>query len=296
MIQTNKDKLVMISVQGTIVKPEHSGRHSVGHAGEIFMVPGTGGITYNIKVGDPAFGWAADHVEPGVSTIADQEKRTSGPNRGYNFYACIGNEARIVSGDAKGATGIVTGHHGGAEHVLIDFPDEALEKLTLDDKVLIRGFGQGLKLVDYPDIHIYNLDPGLFEKMNIEESNGELLVPVAAVIPGMLMGSGVGSTSIGTGDYDIMTSDRKALQEHGLMNLKFGDIVLIQDHDNTYGRCYRKGAVSVGVIIHSDCKYAGHGPGVTTIMTSSSGKIKPVLSLEANIAKILKIGRFRQNS
>ena len=93
-----------------------------------------------------------------------------------------------------------------------------------------------------------------------------------------------------------MTSDRKALQEHGLMNLKFGDIVLIQDHDNTYGRCYRKGAVSVGVIIHSDCKYAGHGPGVTTIMTSSSGKIKPVLSSEANIAKILKIGRFHQNS
>jgi hypothetical protein len=82
----------MISVQGTIVKPEHSGRHAVAHDGKPFMLPGTGGITYNVKVGDPVFGWAADHVEPGVSTILDHEKRDSGPNRGYNFYACVGTK------------------------------------------------------------------------------------------------------------------------------------------------------------------------------------------------------------
>jgi len=295
-MRTNKDRLVMISVQGTIVKPEHSGRHGVAHDGKPFMLPGTGGITYNVKVGDPVFGWVADHVEPGVSTILDQEKRDSGPNRGYNFYACVGNEARVVSGDAKGAKGIVTGHHGGAEHVLIDFPDEVLEKLTMDDKILIKAFGQGLELLDYPDVHVYNIDPNLFEKLGIEEKDGKLFVPVVAVVPPYLMGSGIGSTSMGTGDYDIMTADQDALKEHGLLNLCFGDIVYIKDHDNSYGRCYRKGAASIGVVIHSDCKYAGHGPGVTIFMTSAKPLIEPVLNPDANIAKILKIGRYREHS
>ncbi len=293
-MRTNKDKLVMISIQGSIVKPEHSGRHSVAHDGTPFMLPGTGGITYNVRVGDPAFGWAADHVEPGVSTILDQDKRESPTNRGYNFYACIGNEARVVSGDAKGAKGVVIGHHGGAEHVLIDFPEEVLEKLTLDDKILIKAFGQGLKLLDYPDVHVYNIDPNLLEKLGIVEKNGELYVPVVAVVPSFLMGSGIGSTSMGTGDYDIMTADEITLRDYGLDKLRFGDIVYIQDHDNSFGRCYKKGAATIGVVIHSDCKYAGHGPGVTTFMTSAEPILKPIISPDTNIAKILKIGRFEE--
>lgn len=295
-MKTNKDRLVMISVQGTIVKPEHSGRHSVDHMGRPFMLPGTGGITYNVKVGDSAFGWEADHVEPGVSTILDQAKRYDGPNKGYHFYACIGNEAKVVTGDAKGAKGVVTGHHGGAEHVLIDFPDEVLENLNMDDKILIKAFGQGFKLLDHPDIYFYNLDPNLFEKMNVKEEGDSIVVPVVAKIPGMLMGSGIGSTTMGTGDYDIMTADEKTLKKYGLQNLRLGDIVAIMDHDNVFGRCYRKGAVTIGIVIHSDCKYAGHGPGVTTIISCQKPKIKPVIDEDANIAKILGIGRFREQN
>jgi hypothetical protein len=291
-MRTNRDKLVMISVQGTIVNPRHSGRHGVSHGGTPFMVPGTGGITYNVRVGDPVFGWEVDHVEPGVSTVLDEKDRSSPTNQGYNFYACVGNEAKVVSGDAKGAKGVVTGHHGGAEHVLIDFSQAVLEQLTLDDKFLIKGFGQGLRLLDYPDVHVYNLDPNLLEEMGIAEKDGELHVPVVGAVPSFLMGSGVGSTSMGTGDYDIMTADEEALRKHGLEKLCFGDIVYIEDHDNSFGRCYRKGAGTIGVVIHSDCRSAGHGPGVTTMMTSAKAILKPVISAQANIARILKIGRF----
>jgi hypothetical protein len=291
-MKTNKDKLVMISVQGTIVKPEHSGRHGVSHGGEPFMLPGTGGITYNVRVGDPAFGWEVDHVEPGVSTILDEKDRSSATNRGYNFYACVGNVAKVVTGDAKGAKGVVTGHHGGAEHVLIDFSQSVLEQLTLDDKFLIKAFGQGLRLLDYPDVRVYNVDPNLLDEMGISENDGELHVPVVGVVPSFLMGSGVGSTSMGTGDYDIMTADEDALREHGLDKLCFGDIVYIEDHDNAFGRCYRKGASTIGVVIHSDCKWAGHGPGVTTMLTSAKPILKPAISPHANIARMLKIGRF----
>ncbi|MBN2544026.1 DUF4438 domain-containing protein [bacterium] len=293
MIRTNKDKVVMMSIQGTVAPPGCRGGHSVNKDGEPFLLPGTGGIVYNIKIGDSVFGWSSDHIEPCVSTSLDEKNKNDPPNRGYNFYACVGNEAKIVSGDAKGAVGVVTGHHGGAEHVMIDFPHDAIEKMLLDDKILIRGYGQGLKLLDHKDIHVYNLDPNLFEKMGIEEKGDKITVPVAGVIPGELMGSGVGSLSMGTGDYDIMTTDKKFLEELGLMDLRFGDFVAIQNHDNVFGRSYRKEAMTIGIVIHGDCEYAGHGPGVTTLISSIKPMIEPVIDKNANIGQILKIGRFR---
>jgi hypothetical protein len=294
MLKTNEKKLAMISVQGTVVNPSGK-RHSVDRDGVPYLLPGTGGITYNIKVGDCAFGWAGDHLEPGVSTVAD-EKRMEPKNTGYNFLACVGNRAIVASGDAKGDKGVVTGHHGGAEHVLIDFPDKTLDKMHMDDRILVRGFGQGLELADYPDIHAYNIDPGLLKKMGVKENRKAktISVPVVAVVPGQLMGSGVGSTSMGTGDYDIMTTDQAMLKKHRLDRIRFGDFVAITDHDNVYGRSYRKGAVTVGIVIHSDCRCAGHGPGVTTVLSCTSPKIKPVLSPKANIADIMKIGRRRK--
>ena len=44
--------------------------YRIDRDGVPFVLPGTGGIAYNVKVGDPAFGWAGDHIEPGVSTAA----------------------------------------------------------------------------------------------------------------------------------------------------------------------------------------------------------------------------------
>ncbi|MCK4233739.1 DUF4438 domain-containing protein [candidate division WOR-3 bacterium] len=293
MIRTNRSKVVMISVQGKVANPcKRTGGHAIDRNGIPFLLPGTGGITYNVKTGDPAFGWAGDHVEPGVSTIINEEKRYDPPTRGYNFYACIGNEATIVSGDAKGMKGVVTGHHGGIEHVIIDFPDSVLKKMTIDDKILIKGYGQGFKLLDYPDIHVFNLDPHLFLKMGITENRkkGNIKVPVAHIVPGELMGSGVGSTSMGTGDYDIMTSDESLIKKLGLDKLRFGDFVAIENHDNVFGRSYRKGSITIGIVIHSDCMLAGHGPGVTTLISSSTPLIEPVIKKTANIADMLRIG------
>jgi hypothetical protein len=156
MLRTNKDKLVMISVQGRVSYPVRRGPYRITYDGKPVVVPGVGG-------------WEADHVEPGVSTVVNEEKRDEGPNCAYNILACMGNQARVVSGEAKGAVGIVTGHHGGIEHVLIDFAQETLEKLCIGDKILVKAYGQGLKLLDYPEIKVFNLDPSLLERMNIKE-------------------------------------------------------------------------------------------------------------------------------
>jgi hypothetical protein len=294
MLRINEKKLVMMSVQGKVANPGGRRMHSVDSAGKPFHLPGTGGIVYNVKVGDPAFGWEADHLEPCASTILDEKKRYEGPNAGYVFYACIGNEAIIKSGDAKGKKGVVTGHHGGAEHVMIDFPDAALGKMTLDDKILIKGFGQGLKLLDYPDIAVYNLDPRLIRKMSIKTRGQIIQVPVTAKIPAALMGSGTGSMMMTSGDYDIMTTDKKFIKKYKIDKLRFGDFVALMDHDNLFGRSFRKGAVTIGIVIHGDCRYAGHGPGVSTLLSASKPIIEPIIDPSANIAKILKIGRFRK--
>ena len=57
-----------------------------------------------------------------------------------------------------------------------------------------------------------------------------------------------------------------------------------------HGRAFRKGAVTIGIAVHSDCLRAGHGPRVTTLMTCQNPQIKPVLDSKANIAHLLKIG------
>lgn len=283
----------MVAVQGQVAPPQQWEVFEVDHKGKPFALPSTGGITYNVKVGDSAFGWAGDHIEPGVSTHCDL--KSSRANAGFQFFACVGNEARLVNGEAKGKKGIVTGHHGGVEHVMIDFPQAVLEKISQDDRVLIKAYGQGLALKDFPEIRVVNLDPALFFKLPLRvNARGQLEVGVTHIVPGAIMGSGVGSMDVGKGDYDIMTHDEGMVRKHKLDSICFGDIVAIMDHDNTYGRTYRQGAVTIGTVIHSNSFLAGHGPGVTTLMSCATAKIKPVLNTAANTAKILKIGRYRR--
>ncbi len=291
MLKTNEDRLVEFLLQCQPGQPKTRGNWEVDHQGTPFLLPSIGGITLNVQVGDPAFGWQGDHIEPGVSCTADTQKPYEHPNVAVQIYSCAGNIATVVTGEAKGATGRVIGHHGGSEHVIVDFERDVKEKLLYTDTIIIRGKGQGMKLMDYPDITLFNLDPALLAAMNIREVEGGVLeVPVTTIIPAFCMGSGIGSAHVAKGDYDIMTSDFEAVKECGIDKIRLGDFVALQDHDNRYGRAYRKGAVTIGIVVHSDCLEAGHGPGVTTLMTAASPLLKPVLDRKANIADVLGIG------
>jgi hypothetical protein len=292
MLRTNVDRLVKISVVGEVASPVY-GRsvYNISAEGTPMVLPGVGGITYNVRVGDPACGWEADHVEPGVS-IENKEndpRYGQGANTALNVLSCVGNEAFVVSGDAKGARGVVTGKHGGIEHVLVDFQQETLEKLMLGDKVLVKAFGVGLKLLDFPDIRVMNMDPRFLEALDPKPNGDKLEVPVTHVIPAAIMGSGLGANQTYSGDYDIQLFDEATRREYGLDDLRLGDLVAILDADHSYGRIYRKGAVSVGIVVHTNCVTSGHGPGVTTLFTSSKGKIVPKIDSKANIACLLRL-------
>ena len=284
-MKTNSDKLAQIGLITEISQPRSAYPYRVNVNGQVQAYPGTGGITYNFAIGDLCTGIVVDHVEPGVTTRLDDESK----NGGLNLLSCVGNTARVVSGDAKGAKGFVTGKHGGAEHVMIWFAPEDLEKMAIGDKIMIRSWGVGLSLEETPDILIKNLDPELLQKMNLKLENGILKVPVTTTVPAYLMGSGIGSNTADRGDYDIMTADKDEYLRCGLDKLRFGDIVLLQDCDTSYGRGYLKGAVTIGVVIHSDCVIMGHGPGITTLFTAKTPIIEGIKDDKANIAHYLGV-------
>jgi hypothetical protein len=283
MLLTNKEYLPIISVQGQIMHPALRPSPKIDTEGRVHYFPGTGGITYNVKVGDPACGWAGDHLEPGVSLKNSDEVM----NRALTTYSCVGNEAIVVSGDAKGARGFVTGTHGGVEHTLVYFDDDTLAKLTLDDKVLVRACGQGLELCEHPDVVLRSVSPELLGKLNIRQEGGALHVGVARRVPAAIMGSGLGSLPSANGDYDITLFCPKGTEGYGLTGrdgLRLGDIVAIEDADTRFGRTYRAGAVTIGVVIHCDCVSPGHGPGVTTLMSCVlSGKLVAFEDANANL-------------
>ena len=295
MLKTNEKKLVQFSLECKPGHPFAANRLVVDHLGVPFQLPGIGGITLNIEAGDSVYGWAGDHIEPGVSCKWG-DKRNENPNMSFQLLACTGNTAVVTSGKAKGAKGIVLGHHGGSEHLIIDFDKKTKEKLSYDDSIRLVAVGMGLELSNFPGIRIANLAPSLLKKMGIKEDKktGKLLVPVASKIPSECMGSGIGSTNTCKGDYDIMTSDWETVVENKMDKMRFGDFVALMDQDNRYGRAHRRGAVTIGIVIHSDCRNSGHGPGVTTLLSCANGEIEPVLSSKANIADVLKIGTCRE--
>lgn len=292
MIKTNLDRLVETAVLGEICHPSSNRKtFAVSYSGEAYIPVYSSGITYNAAVGSPAFDWAwGDHVEPGVSI----KNADAFANNQLNMYACVGNTATIVSAalddkenKLKGITGIVTGKHGGADKVIIYFPRKIIERLCIGDRIQIRACGVGLKFVDYPDITVMNCSPKLLKDLNVSEKGKKVRVHVSKIIPGKIMGSGLGSSCSFAGDYDIQSVSPEVVREYSLNTIRLGDMVAITDHDCSHGPRWQSGAITVGVIIHGASFISGHGPGVVALFSSPKGTIEPIISRNANLADIM---------
>jgi Domain of unknown function (DUF4438) len=264
--------------------------YRIGHERSLRMVPGTGGICYSHLIGDSALHLAGDHVEPGVSIRAKDRQE----NAALNTLCCVGNEARVITGDAKGARGVVCGTHGGVDHVMIDFARNVLDELAIGDKIQVRALGAGSYFEEIPGVKIFKAAPLLLEKWGISIRKGKLRVPVTHRVPAVLMGSGLGVTSAHAGDYDIQMTSAVLNKKYSLETLRFGDIVAIEDMDHSYGPSYREGSLAIGVIVHSGSGMSGHGPGVTSLLSGTGDTLELVISKEANIGNLLSIGRWRK--
>ena len=281
-LRWNTSDLVEMAVAGQVSQPAiRQGAYLHWPDGRATTLPGMYGIVYNARVGDRAFGWAADHLEPGVS-IAHGDERA---DYALHYLTCIGNEAEITSGLARGARGIVTGEHA---RLLVDFAPDVLERMTIGDTVQIHAKGRGLRLEGHPALEFKKTSPALAEAFGLTVDDGRVICPVAIELPARIMGSGA-ELNAEFVDQDLMSGDRALMAELGIDQMRLGDLIAIRDVDHRFGRSYRPGWVAICLCIHGDSVLTGHGPGILTLITGPEDALGFTMDPAANIATSLAI-------
>ncbi|MBF0678631.1 MAG: DUF4438 domain-containing protein [Devosia sp.] len=288
-ISVNANDLVSVSLGGAIAHPGFAGLpaepYRLAADGKPFLLPTWGGIVYNVSVGDTAFGWAADCIHPGVSIKGSDDLK----NRGLNIYACLGNTAVVMTGRAQGAKGVVTGKSGRfSEQLIIHFPKSVRADMAVGDQILIRSLGTGMAVDGHPEVALKGLGPNLFEALPKKVVDGRLEIGVVAKVPAHLIGAGLGLTSEG-GSLHMQSTDRAALKEAGLDQLRLGDLVAFENTDSRYNHGYLRGAISIGVVGQTDGPRAGYGPGVTIIMTAPKGELGCFIAPDTNLKSLLSL-------
>ena len=281
-LKTNEKKLIKMSIGGYVTQPSFKNPGYIpDNDGNSVILPGMYGVVNNVKVGDKAFGWNGDHIEPGVSIDSENINE----HFALHYLVCTGNKAIVRSGEAKGKTGIVTGEHA---RNLIHFEQNILKKICVGDQIDIITHGRGLRLLDFPEIEIKKIDPNLLKSMNFKVVNKKLIVDVAIELPIKIMGSGAELNSEYV-DQDLMSGDRSLMKKLKIDQMKLGDLIVINHADHRWGRSYKKDHVSIALCIHGDSVMTGHGPGIMTIMTGTKKNLGWRINKKANLKNILKI-------
>jgi hypothetical protein len=278
-VTSNVERLLTQVLAGE-VWPPLGDRHGyrVDPDGRAFLLPGMGGVTLDIHCGDPATGYAGDHIEPGLSV----RHRETAANYALQYLTCIGNRVVVSSGPAKGAPGFVIGQHA---YVLVDMDGDEMRNVTTGDQVTVFARGQGLAFDDHPQIVVKNLSPTLLAGMpGGTLHDGRLEVHVSAIVAPEAIGAGAGMASEYAntdlmGAYDVASPGLSL----GLESLRIGDVVALTDQDHRYGRGYRAGWTSIGLISTGSCLLFGHGPGPSTIMSGPSDAFTIVRDDGANL-------------
>ena len=302
-VKTNEKTLLRQVVVGRVAPPtlaggEPRGGYVTTWDGRSKLGLGPGGVKLNVRVGDPCLGWPqTEYLEPGVALLGVDEKSdatgysASGTGVAFLKLSCVGNPVTVLTGEAKGALGVVTGKggmgHTGA-HVQAWFPADALENLCTGDRVKVESLGPGLEVEGWRG-RVFNVSPAFFGALKPRLAKGVLELPVAKVVPIEAMGYGVGGGSAETGNWCIQSNPPGLVEELGLGDLRFGDLVALTDALIDYGKGFYRGAVTVGVVTTGGSDQAGQGPGVMAVAASLEGCIKPRVDGAANVARLLKL-------
>ena len=228
--------------------------------GAPYVPVGDGGVVLGVRLGDGAWAHVGDHAAPGACLVhAD-------PAAGYALaaQACIGNLVTVRTGAAAGAAGAVTGKRGEGGRVIASFAQDVLARLRPGDQVAVRSRGQGAP-DPAPGVCLRNIDPALLGALPVSAGPGTLEVGVRAVLPSRIVGNGIGRPTP-MWDLDLQLTPATA-GRHEAGGLCLGDLVAITDLDARFNAGYRRGWLSVGLVVHGGSPQPGHGPGVTVIAT-----------------------------
>jgi hypothetical protein len=283
-VHTNEASLVEVGLLGRVSHPRHTGAYAVDRDDLPAILPGMSGVTPDIRVGSPVFGFACDHGEAGVSADAEGEAA----NLAFQVLACLGNQVTVLSGSARGARGTVAGKHA---YVLIDFPQDALEQILPGDRLLVRSCGQGLAILDAPEVACRNCSPLLLNRLGVELTGpGAISVAVAAQLAPEVMGAGLGM-DCEWANCDVMLHDRDTVRRLQLEDLRVGDLVGMPQQDHRFGRRYDPRYSAVGVVVHALGPSPGHGVGVVTLLSGPRELLSFHLEPGRNLVDLLGLPR-----
>jgi hypothetical protein len=234
--------------------------------GAPYVPAGDGGIVLGLRLGDGVWGHVGDHAAPGACLTH------SDPAAGYalSAQACIGNVVTVRTGAAAGERGMVTGKRGEGGRVIATFAQPVLSQLRPGDQVAVRGRGQGAADL-VPGVTLRNIDPDLLAHLPVEVAGGGVSAGVRAVVPSRVVGNGIGRPTP-MWDLDLQLTPASAAG-FGAAGLRLGDLVAITDVDARFNAGYRRGWVSVGLVVHGGSPQPGHGPGVTVIFSGPGDAI-----------------------
>ena len=238
--------------------------------GHPYVPVGDGGIVLGVALGDLVTSAVGDHVAPGVSIgHPDQAARHA-----LTAYGCVGNPVVVRTGAAAGTQGRVFGKRGEDGRLLVWLPDEALAQLRPGDGFSVRAHGQGARLDGLPDeVELLNLDPSLAPALGIRVApdGGGVDVGVRGVVPSRLAGNGIGRPAQ-QWDVDLAFAPGDPL----LAELRLGDLLAVADLDVRHNMGYRRGHVTVGLVVHGDSPMPGHGPGLVPLLCGPAALLRAV--------------------
>jgi hypothetical protein len=261
-----------VNLLGVVEHPAlDGGPWRIDRDGAPYVPLGDGGIVLGLQLGDPVFGLAGDHAAPGACLVHPD----AAARHALAAYACIGNTARVRTGRAAGARGVVLGQRGEEGRVIVGFGQEDLARMRPSDQVAVRALGQGMRPETLrADVMIMNLDPGVLPLLPVavpDSGGAAVIVGVRMTVPGKLAGNGVGRPSA-SWDLDLQLPPPGA--DGGAGNLLLGDLVAVTDLDARWNMGYRRDWVTVGVVAHGGSPLPGHGPGITPILTGPAGALR----------------------
>ncbi len=266
-------KAVAVNVLGVVEHPALGDTpYRVDADGRPYLPVGDGGLVLGVRLGDPVSAVAGDHVAPGACLVHPEPAA----RHALVSYGCIGNPAEVRTGRAAGARGVVLGKRGEDGRLITGFRQPDLARMRPGDQVTVRASGQGWRHTGVPpEVVVLNAAPGLLAALPVAwQGHGPMTVGVRAALPSKLAGNGIGRPAAAWDlDLQLGTGAAGEGQPPGADRLLLGDLVAVTDLDARHNMGFRRGWLTVGVVVHGASPMPGHGPGLTPILTGPAAAL-----------------------
>ena len=268
----NTPTLVAANVAGVVEHPGlDNNPYLVDADGRPYVPIGDGGVVLGISLGDSVFAFDTDHASAAVSLVhPDPAARYA-----LTAFACLGNAVTVRSGAAAGEAGVVLGKRGEQGRVLAWFPPETLATIVPGDAMSVRAYGQGAGLsgaLAESGAELLNVDPGILSRLGVQLGDTQISASVRGVVGSEIVGNGLGRPAH-QWDLDLQVDESNA-GRLALQQLAIGDLVAVADLDVRHNAGYRRGWVTVGVVVTTTSPRPGHGVGIMPILSAPRPQVE----------------------